>query len=70
MNIDILDVKGAVVRTFTGSVADEKKEKKPGEGDEDSEFAGSPPVKLPTRVAGVNRLPGTCATLARTCSKA
>ena len=55
VNIDILDAKGAVVRTFTGSVEDEKKEKKPGEGDEDSEFAGPPPVKLPTRVAGVNR---------------
>ena len=55
VNIDILDARGVVVRTFTGSVEDEKKEKKPGEGDEDSEFAGPPPVKLPTRVAGVNR---------------
>ena len=55
VTIDILDAKGVVVRSFTGAVEDDKKEKKPGEGDEDSEFAGPPPVKPPTRVAGVNR---------------
>ena len=55
VTIDILDSKGVVVRSFTGSVEDEKKEKKPGEADEDSEFAGPPVVKAPTRVAGVNR---------------
>ncbi len=54
VTVDILDAKGAVVRSFVGTPEDDKK-KKEEEGDRESEFAGPPPVKPPARAAGVNR---------------
>ena len=54
VTVDILDAKGALVRSFVGSVDEDKKEKKDDE-DSDSEFAGPPKAKPPTRVVGANR---------------
>jgi hypothetical protein len=50
VNIEILDASGKVIRTFTGTPADDKPKKE----EEDSEFGFHPP-KPPTRKAGLNR---------------
>lgn len=55
VTVDILDSKGALIRSFTSSVEEDKKQKKDGDADPESEFFGPPPVKPPTRVAGMNR---------------
>ncbi|MFY9574158.1 MAG: glycosyl hydrolase [Blastocatellia bacterium] len=53
VTIEILDAKGAVVRTFTGSVEDDKPRTRPG-GEED-EFPGPAVFRAPARKAGTNR---------------
>ncbi len=50
VTIDILDAGGKVIRTFTGTPADDKPKKE----EEDGEF-GFPKPKPPTRKAGTNR---------------
>ncbi|MCU1263664.1 MAG: hypothetical protein JWO80_6549 [Bryobacterales bacterium] len=52
--IDILDGKGQVIRTFTGTPEDDKPKKADGSEDEDPEF-GPPRAKPPARKAGTNR---------------
>lgn len=52
--IDILDGKGQVIRTFTGTPDDDKPKKADGSEDEDPEF-GPPRTKPPARKAGTNR---------------
>ena len=55
VKVDILDVRGGVIRSFVAS-AEEDKKKKPGAGDDDGEEGFGPPrLKPPTRTAGLNR---------------
>ena len=51
INLEILDSKGQVIRTFTGSAEDEKRRTTPDEG----ESFGPPAVRPPGRKAGTNR---------------
>ena len=53
VTVDILDANGKVIRSFRGTAEDDKK--KPEEEESDSEFAGPPKVRPPSRVAGLNR---------------
>ncbi len=53
VTIEILDAKGAVVRTFTGTPEDDKK--KPEDADADPDFGPAPPVRPVPRKAGTNR---------------
>ena len=52
VTVDILDAKGAVVRTFTGSEADDKAKKENAEEEEEGPRARTPP---PSRKTGTNR---------------
>jgi photosystem II stability/assembly factor-like uncharacterized protein len=51
INLEILDSKGQVIRTFTGSAEDEKRRTTPDEG----ESFGPPAARPPGRKAGTNR---------------
>ena len=52
--IDILDAKGQVVKTFTGTTADDKKREGAGESDDEESF-GPPRAKPVPRKEGLNR---------------
>jgi photosystem II stability/assembly factor-like uncharacterized protein len=55
VTIEILDAKGQVIRTFTGSPDDDKRRTGPGAGAEESESFGPPAPRAPARKAGTNR---------------
>jgi photosystem II stability/assembly factor-like uncharacterized protein len=55
VTIEILDAKGQVIRTFTGSPDDDKRKTGPGAGAEESESFGPPAPRAPARKAGTNR---------------
>ncbi len=55
VTIEILDAKGQVIRTFTGSPDDDKRKTGPGAGAEESESFGPSAPRAPTRKAGTNR---------------
>lgn len=55
ITIEILDSKGAVIRSFVGSAEEEKKRTRPAGSDDDGESFGPPAARPPARKAGVNR---------------
>ena len=55
VTIEILDSKGAVIRSFVGSAEEEKKRARPAGGDDDGESFGPPAARPPARKAGTNR---------------
>ncbi len=55
VQIEIIDLKGQVLRTFTGTADDDKKRPGAGEGDGEDEEFGPPRAKPVPRKAGLNR---------------
>jgi photosystem II stability/assembly factor-like uncharacterized protein len=55
INLEILDSKGQVIRTFTGSAEDDKGRAGPVAGVEEGESFGPPVARPPGRKAGTNR---------------
>lgn len=56
VTVEILDAKGQVIRTFTGSTDDDKRTTGPGAGATEGESFGPPTARPPARKAGTNRL--------------
>jgi photosystem II stability/assembly factor-like uncharacterized protein len=55
ITIEVLDAKGQVIRTFTGSPDEDKRKPGAGAGAEEEEFSGPPAPRAPARKAGTNR---------------
>ncbi|MEK6286710.1 MAG: glycosyl hydrolase [Acidobacteriota bacterium] len=53
VTLEILDGKGAVIRSYTGSADEDKR--RPAAGAEEAEFGGPPAPRAPGRKAGTNR---------------
>ncbi len=54
VTVDILDAKGALVRSFTASADEEKRRNRPGGENDEADFFG-PRTQPPGRKAGINR---------------
>jgi hypothetical protein len=55
ITVEILDSRGQVIRTFTGSAEDDKRRTTPAAGGDEGESFGPPAARPPGRKAGTNR---------------